>query len=805
MGTGSYVLWFEELGAADVAVVGGKNASLGEMLRALGGRGVRVPEGFAVTAQGYRDFVAANGLAGVVREWLARRREGRASLAEAGEAIRTAFMAGELPGALAEAVGAAYEELGRRLGVREPEVAVRSSATAEDLPEASFAGQQESFLNVRGREAVLAACRRCYASLFTDRAIVYRERHGFDHLKVALSVGIQRMVRADLGAAGVLFTLDPESGFPEVVVVTATWGLGESLVGGAVTPDEYVVYKPLLARGGVRPLLSRTRGHRPVKVVYAPEGQGTVTLPATRAEEESFVLGEEEVLQLARWGVAIEGHYGVPVDVEWARDGVTGELFVVQARPETVHARRRAGRLRTFELGRRGRVLVTGLAVGQGIAAGKVCALGSPREAERFPDGAVLVAAVTDPDWVPVMRRAAAVVTDRGGRTCHAAIVSRELGIPAVVGTGSGTRILREGAEVTVSCAEGEVGRVYEGFLPYEVRELDLGELPTTRTRVMVNLGDPGAAFRWWWLPCDGVGLARVEFIIANHIRAHPLALLRYDDVWDEEARRQIADLARGYGDLGEYFVERLAQGIARIAAPWHPRPVIVRFSDFKSNEYAHLVGGRQFEPVEENPMLGLRGASRYYHPDYRPAFALECRAIRRVRAEMGLGNVAVMIPFCRTPEEADRVLAVMAENGLVRGEDGLEVYVMCEIPANVVLAEEFAARFDGFSVGSNDLTQLALGVDRDSPSLAYLFDERHPAVTRLVADVIRRAHAAGVKVGICGQAPADHPTFVDFLVGEGIDSISVDPERWAEVRRRVAAAEAQSAPAARAGPAELT
>ncbi len=784
------VLWYDDLTAGDVAQVGGKNASLGELRRALAPLGIRVPDGFAVTARGYRHFLAANGLEEPIRTWLGRLARGEATLAAAGAALRALIEGAPFPGDLAEAIGAAYRELCRRYGEGVVDVAVRSSATAEDLPEASFAGQQETFLNVRGEAALLEACRRCFASLFTDRAIAYRDEHGFDHLAVALSVGVQKMVRADLGGAGVLFTLDPESGFPDVVVINATWGLGENLVKGAVTPDEYVVYKPLLDRDGFRPVIGRTLGDKRVRMVYGADG-GTRQVPTTEEERRAFVLSEEEILRLARWGRAIEAHYGRPMDVEWAKDGMTGDLYVVQARPETVHARRAGRALRTFRLKERGRVLVTGLSVGQGIAAGRACLIASPREGERFPDGAVLVTGATDPDWVPVLRRAAAIVTDQGGRTCHAAIVSRELGIPAVVGTGTGTRVIRPGQEVTVSCAEGERGTVYEGVLPFEVAEVDPGELPATRTQVMINLGDPAAAFRWWWLPADGVGLARMEFIIANDIKVHPMAFLYPEEVRDEGARRAIGELARGYADPAEYFVERLAHGIARLAAPRYPRPVIVRFSDFKTNEYAHLIGGREFEPREENPMLGFRGASRYYHERYRAAFALECRALRRVRSEMGLRNVVVMVPFCRTPEEADRVLAAMAENGLARGEDGLEVYVMCEIPANVVLAEEFARRFDGFSIGSNDLTQLVLGVDRDSPALAYLFDERHEAVKRMIAQVIRTAHAAGRKVGICGQAPGDHPDFIDFLVEQGIDSISVDPERFAAVRRRVAAAEA--------------
>lgn len=788
---GVFVRWFEGLTAQDVAVVGGKNASLGEMVRALGDRGVRVPGGFAVTARAYRDFLAANGLEGRIRASLEDLRAGRVSLSQAGKAIRDLFRDAAFPPDLATAVRGAYRELCRREGRDEVDVAVRSSATAEDLPEASFAGQQETFLNVRGEEALLEACRRCYASLFTDRAISYRDQKGFDHLQVALSVGVQRMVRSDRGGAGVLFTLDPESGFRDAVVINAAWGLGENVVRGAVNPDEYVVFKPLLDRAGVRPILAKTLGDKAVKMVYSEgEGGSTRNVPTPEAERHAYVLSDEEILRLARWGCAIEAHYGRPMDVEWAKDGEAGGIFVVQARPETVQSQRRAGVPRTFTLKGKGRRLLTGLSVGQGIAAGRVCLIRHAGDIDRFRDGAVLVTGATDPDWVPVMKRAAGIVTDQGGRTCHAAIVSRELGIPAVVGTGRATQVLRDGQEVTLSCAEGAQGAVYEGILEFEAAEVDLADIPETRTRVMMNVANPAAAFRWWWLPCDGVGLARMEFIIANHIQVHPLALVYFDEVEDEAARRRIRELTRGYPDMKEYFVEKLAQGIATVAASRHPRPVIVRTGDFKTNEYADLIGGRAFEPREENPMLGLRGASRYYRERYREAFALECRALRRVREEMGLRNVIVMIPFCRTPAEADRVLAVMAENGLAHGEDGLQVYVMCEIPSNVILAEEFARRFDGFSIGSNDLTQLVLGVDRDASDLAHLFDERDEAVKRMIRSVIDAAHRSGRTVGICGQAPGDHPEFVDFLVEAGIDSISVDPDRVIAVRRRVAAAE---------------
>jgi len=787
------VVWLGDLDRGRVAEVGGKNASLGEMLRHLAGAGIHVPDGFATTAEAYWRFVDANDLRERIAGTLEDLKRGRLPLARAGRALRRLFTDGAIPPELAEAVAAAYRRLGERIGRRDPDVAVRSSATAEDLPEASFAGQQESFLNVRGERALLRACRRCLASLFTDRAIVYRETHGFDHLKVALSVGVQRMVRADRGAAGVMFSIDTETGFPRVVLINAAWGLGETVVQGTVNPDEYMVFKPLLADPARRPIVHRALGAKARKLVYARgHERPTRLVPTSRRERAAWVLDEAAILQLARWAVAIEAHYGRPMDMEWARDGATGEIFIVQARPETVEARRQAAAFQTYRLTRKGKRLLSGLAIGDAVAMGAACVLRDASEIDRFVDDAVLVTGMTDPDWVPIMKRAAAIVTDHGGRTSHAAIVSRELGLPAIVGTGRATRVLRDGQVVTVSCAEGSEGFVYEGRADVEVRALELRDIPTTRTRVMLNLANPAAALRWWRLPADGVGLARMEFIISAHVKVHPMALVRFARVRDRRARRRIEALTRGYRDKPRFFVDALADGIARIAAAHHPHPVIVRTSDFKTNEYAALIGGRPFEPEEENPMLGWRGASRYASEGYREGFALECQAIRRVREEMGLANVIVMIPFCRTLEEADRTLGAMAAQGLRRGEGGLEVYVMCEIPSNVILAEEFAERFDGFSIGSNDLTQLTLGVDRDSARLAGLFDEENPAVTRLIEQVIRTAHARGRKVGLCGQAPSDRPRFARFLVRAGIDSISVTPDSFIQVKQHVAAAEAE-------------
>ncbi len=792
---GALVRWFEDVRRDDVASVGGKNASLGEMTAKLRDAGIAVPGGFATTAAAYRQVLREAGLDDAMREQLEALERDPEALPKVGAALRKLVGDAPLPKALEREIREAYAELSRRYEVEAADVAVRSSATAEDLPEASFAGQQETFLNVRGADAVLAAVRRCMASLFTDRAIAYRDRHGFDHLSVALSVGVQKMVRSDKAGAGVAFTLDPETGFPRVVVINAAFGLGESVVSGQVDPDQYVVFRPLL--GQARPIVDKRRGGKEIRVDYGEGGEGreTVTREVPEGERLRWVLSDDEILTLATWCERIEAHYGRPMDIEWAKDGESGELFIVQARPETVQRGRNPTSLESFRLEGEGERLVTGLAIGQGIAAGPVCVLGSAAEGAAFPEGGVLVTAMTDPDWVPVMRRAAAIVTDHGGRTSHAAIVSRELGVPAVIGAGDATATLRSGDEVTVSCAEGDAGYVYRGRLAWRQEAISLEDLPETRTRLMMNLATPDAAFRWWRLPARGVGLARMEFILSDAIRVHPMALLRPEQVEDAAARREIEALTAGYEDKAEYFVERLAFGIARIAAALHPEPVVVRTSDFKTNEYAQLLGGRAFEPREENPMLGFRGASRYYSPRYRDAFALECRALRRVREEMGLANVVVMIPFCRTLEEADRVLEIMAEQGLRRGERGLEVFVMAEIPSNILLTEGFAERFDGFSIGSNDLTQLTLGVDRDSAELKHVFDERNPAVKALVADLIRRAHAAGRKVGICGQAPSDYPDFAAFLVEEGIDSISLNPDSLVRTLHTVAEAEARLKP----------
>ncbi|MGQ3686010.1 MAG: phosphoenolpyruvate synthase [Candidatus Loosdrechtia sp.] len=786
-----YICWFEDLSSKDVAIAGGKNASLGEMIRTLKGEGIRIPEGFATTAEAYRKFVEENNLAERMQSLFDDFKSGKRTLEDTGESIRQLFLQAKFPEKIAQGIRNAYQELSRRYQMEESDVAVRSSATAEDLPEASFAGQQETFLNVVGEEDVIESCRKCYASLFTDRAIAYRENLKFDHMSVALSVGIQKMVRADKAGAGVIFSIDTETGFPNVVVINASWGLGENVVKGAVTPDEYEVFKPLLNNEKLKPIIQKELGIKEKKMIYT-EGRHTQNVDTTKEERMSFVLEDEEILKLARWTCIIEKHYGRPMDLEWAKDGVLGELFIVQARPETVHSRKTATTLKTYELKESGKRLLAGSSIGDAIVASKACVMKSVDEMGKFISGSILVTGMTDPDWVPIMKKAKGIITNYGGRTSHAAIVSRELGIPAVIGTENATEVLQDGQEITISCAEGDRGYVYEGMLKFEESEIDLKNIPETRTQIMMNIGSPEASFRWWRLPSKGIGLARMEFIINNIIKIHPMALVHFDRVEDQKAREQIEKFTQGFTDKAEYFVEHLARGIAKIAAPQYPHDVIVRMSDFKTNEYANLIGGKQFEPKEDNPMLGFRGASRYYSKRYQEGFALECRAIKRVREEMGMTNVLIMIPFCRTLEEADRVLDVLAKNGLRRYENGLQIYVMSEIPSNVILAEKFAERFDGFSIGSNDLTQLVLGIDRDSAELAPLFDERNEAVKRMIQEQIAVAHKNNRKVGICGQAPSDYPEFAEFLVRAGIDSLSLNPDSVINVKRRIAEIEKQ-------------
>jgi pyruvate,water dikinase len=779
----SSILWFEEIGIDDIPFVGGKNASLGEMYRELATKGVKVPNGFAVSAEAYRSFLRAAGLDKKIREILndldTRNLE---NLRERGSAIRHAMVSASLSADLEQSITDAYDRLSE--GNPSPvDVAVRSSATAEDLPDASFAGQQETYLNVQGRPGLLEAIKRCFASLFTDRAISYRADKGFDHLKIALSVGIQRMVRSDLATSGVMFSIDTETGFPDVVLINASYGLGENIVQGSVNPDEYYVFKPTLKKG-CRPILQKKIGSKEFKLVYDIGGSKMVkNVPVPLDDRQRFALTDDEILVLSRWACVIEDHYSLktgrfcPMDMEWAKDGRTGELFIVQARPETVQSQKKRDALEIYHLEKRGRVLVIGRSVGEKIASGAVRVIKSPQYLEQFKKGEVLVTDKTDPDWEPIMKNAAAIVTNRGGRTCHAAIVSRELGLPAIVGTETATDTLKDGQIVTISCAEGDTGFVYEGFLPFKMERVNLKELVHPRTKVMMNIGNPEEAFGFSTIPNDGVGLAREEFIITTYIKIHPMALVNYDQIEDLSVKAEIDRLTIGYSNKTEFFVEKLAQGVSTIAAAFYPKDVIVRLSDFKTNEYANLVGGKGFEPAEENPMLGFRGASRYYHPRYQEGFALECRAMKKVRDEMGLTNVKLMIPFCRTVEEGQKVLGELKKNGLERKKNGLEVYMMCEIPSNVILAGDFAQLFDGFSIGSNDLTQLVLGVDRDSEIISSLFDERNPAVKRMISSLISTAKAKGVKVGICGQAPSDYPDFAQFLVREGIDSISLNPD----------------------------
>jgi pyruvate, water dikinase len=800
---GKYVRWYETVGNDDVPIVGGKNASLGELLRGLKDAGVRVPNGFATTAEAYRAFIDANNLEDKIRSELKELEGGKKSLDKVGRTIRRIIRNGSFPDEVEKDIREAYRELSKKYKKDEVDVAVRSSATAEDLPGASFAGQQETFLNVVGEDELIEACRNCYASLFTDRAISYRIDQGFEHMKIALSAGVQKMVRSDLAGSGVMFTLDTDTGFPDVVEINAAWGLGENVVQGRVNPDEYLVFKPLLDVDGSCPIIQRTKGAKEQKMVYSKKGATTPVknVDTTKSERAKYVLDDKEICELARWAMAIEKHYKRPMDIEWAKDGEQNKIYIVQARPETVQSKKQLSALKTYRLKESGKRLVEGLSIGEAIASGPALLIASASEIDRFQDGAVLVTGMTDPDWVPIMKRAAAIVTDHGGRTSHAAIVSRELGVPAVVGTGNATQALKDGQDITVSCAEGETGYVYDGLLDFEAKELDLSDIPETITTMMMIIASPGGAFRWWRLPVHGIGLARMEFIINNVIRIHPMALVRYDSLKDKSAAREIQKLTADYEDKTEYFVDHLAQGVAMIAASQYPDEVIIRTSDFKTNEYANLIGGEEFEPKESNPMLGFRGASRYANDRYKEGFALECKALKRVRDDYGFTNLVIMIPFCRTVKEADDVLKVMAQHGLKRGENGLQVYVMAEIPSNVILAEEFAKRFDGFSIGSNDLTQLTLGVDRDSEILSSVFDERDEAVKSMIALLIKRAHEKGRKVGLCGQAPSDHPEFADFLVQQGIDTISLNPDSVVEVKRRVAKVEKEMGRSSKAKP----
>ena len=779
------ILWFDEINIKDIPLVGGKNASLGEMYNNLTKKGISVPNGFAVTSFSYWEFLEKSGLKKKIKEAVRNLNiNDIKELSSTGAKIRKLILDATFPKEINLEIEKAYTELSNSQKVKNIAVAVRSSATAEDLPDASFAGQQETYLNIVGKKDLKIAVKKCIASLFTDRAISYRETKGFDHLDVALSVTVQIMVGSESGASGVMFTLDTESGFPGVVLINSSYGLGEYVVKGRVTPDQYYVFKEGLAQGK-KSIISKILGTKEVKLVYGKTGTKQMKVPVS--QQNKFAISDDDVLQLAKWGVEIEKYYGKHQDIEWAKDGKTGELYIVQARPETVKANNDKNFIETYILNKKGKVLLTGTSVGQKIGAGKVRVIDNPKQMKLFKKGEVLVTRITDPDWEPIMRIASAIVTEQGGKTSHAAIVSRELGVPCIVGAKNARKVLKTGEKVTVSCTGGDEGVIYKEMLPFEVQKTEIKQVDKTNTKIMMNVGDPDHAFSLSFLPNDGVGLAREEFIFSNFIRIHPLALLNYDKLQDKKAKKQIAEITRGYKKKSDYAVDKLAEGIARIAASFYPKDVIVRLSDFKTNEYATLIGGKEFEPKEENPMLGWRGASRYYSKEYKPGFKLECDAIKKVREEWGLKNLIVMIPFCRTPEEGQKVLDTMKEFGLERGKEDLQVYVMCEIPSNVILAEDFAQLFDGFSIGSNDLTQLTLGVDRDSALVSHVYSEKNQAVVKLIKDVIHTAHKYKRKVGICGQAPSDYPEFAEMLVREGIDSISLNPDTVIPTRERIA------------------
>jgi len=789
----AFILWFDQLGIEDVPLTGGKNASLGEMYSVLTPKGVSVPNGFAVTAYAYNYLLDKAGIRDAIKQALdGLDTTNMKDLALKGAAARKIIREAEFPQDLADAIIEAYNHLSEQYGGN-TDVAVRSSATAEDLPDASFAGQQETYLNVKGPEELILACKKCFASLFTDRAISYRVDKGFDHFSIGLSIGVQKMVRSDKASSGVMFSIDTESGFKDLVFITSAYGLGENVVQGAVNPDEFLVFKPTL-KAGKDAIISKKIGDKRIKMIYDEGGNKAVkNVDVDIVHRNQYAINDEEITLLAKWAVVIEDHYSEkaghhkPMDMEWAKDGVTGDLFIVQARPETVHSQKEMTQLETFVMKEKGNVLVEGRSVGQRIGSGPVRVIRDVHNIHEFKEGEVLVTEMTDPDWEPIMKIASAIVTNRGGRTCHAAIISRELGIPCLVGTEDGTEKLKDGQEVTVDCSEGDEGFIYEGILPFEIETTKLDQLPKTKTKIMMNLGNPDQAFTDSFIPNEGVGLARMEFIINSFIKIHPLALLHYDQLEDYEAKEKIDELIKGYENKADFFVDQLAFGVAKIAAAFYPKKVILRLSDFKSNEYANLIGGKQFEPVESNPMIGWRGASRYYKEGYKEGFALECRAIKRVREDFGLTNLELMIPICRTIEEGHKVLAEMEANGLKKGENGLKVNVMCEVPSNVILADQFLDIFDGFSIGSNDLTQFTLACDRDSEIIADIYDERNEAVKRLISQVIKVANEKGKYIGICGQGPSDHEDFAMFLVQEGIQSMSLNPDTVIKTTLKIA------------------
>ncbi len=770
------ILKFEETGIADVAKVGGKNASLGEMYTKLSAKGIRIPNGFATTSSAFWHFIDTNDIRSKLAEVLKKLdRETYTNLKDVGKAARAIIMSAKMPDDLATAIIEYYHQLGT-----DTAVAVRSSATAEDLPQASFAGQHESYLNIQGDKAVLEAVQKCFASLYTDRAIKYREDNGFAHEKVALSAGIQKMVRSDKACSGVGFTLEPESGFRNVIHISGVWGLGENIVQGTVTPDEFYIFKPSL-KAGKKAILQKKLGEKALTMTYATDdnsGATTINTETPQDKRKTYVLNDEEITTIARWALMIEEHYDKPMDIEWAKDGISGELYMLQARPETVHSRKNPLLLHEYTLAEKGTAIVKGEAIGSKIASGTVRILNSPADGYKLQKGDIVVTELTSPDWDPLLKTAAAIITDKGGRTSHASIVARELGVPAIVGTGNGTSVLKDGQTVTVSCAEGKTGVVYDGVLKWKETSLDFSEMKMpAHTKAMMIVGDPSKAYKLSFYPNDGVGLMRIEFIINHYVQVHPMALVKFNELKDAEAKQKIEELTNNAADKEQYFIDKLSQGVATIAAAFYPKDVIVRMSDFKTNEYANLLGGKDFEPVEENPMIGFRGASRYYNPLYTQGFRLECEAMKTVRNEMGLTNVKLMIPFCRTVEEGEKVIEVMKQYGLQQGDNGLEIYVMAEIPSNVIQAEDFAEVFDGFSIGSNDLTQLTLGIDRDSAIIANLFSEQNKSAKTMIGTVIEKAKNIGSKIGLCGQAPSDYPEFAQYLVEKGIDSISFNPD----------------------------
>ncbi len=770
------ILWFRELNIKDVKYVGGKNASLGEMYQKLTKKGVNIPNGFAITAYSYQYLIKHNKIEKEMKKILKGLNTSNVQdLAKRGKQVRNLILNAEFPEKLTKEIEKAYDKLCKEYG-QNTDVAVRSSATAEDLPDASFAGQQETYLNIRGKEELIKACKKCFASLFTNRAISYRVDKKFNHFKVSLSIGIQKMIRSDKAYSGVIFSIDTDSGFKDIVLINASYGLGENVVKGTVNPDSYYIFKPTLLQG-FKPIIEKKVGEKKLKMIYTNnKNNPTKNILTSEKERKSFVLNQDELLQLSKWACIIEQHYKKPMDIEWAKDGITKKLFIVQARPETVQSQKNKNIVEDYEMVKKGPIITTGQSVGSKVGSGTANIITNVKDINKLKKGDVLVTEMTDPDWEPIMKIASAIVTEKGGRTCHAAIISRELGVPCIVGTNNATKKIKSGEKITVSCADGEKGFVYKGILPFKINKINVKKSKRPKTKIMMNVGNPEQAFEFSFIPNDGVGLAREEFIINEYIKIHPKALINFSKIKDKKTRQKIEALTYGYKNKTEFFVNKLAQGVGMIGAAFYPKDVIVRLSDFKSNEYANLIGGKEYEPIENNPMLGWRGASRYYS-DYKDAFALECKAMKKVREEFGLKNVKLMIPFCRTVEEGKKVLEEMKKNGLTRGKDDLEIYVMCEIPSNVILADEFSEIFDGFSIGSNDLTQLTLGLDRDSELVSSIYDERNMAVKKLIALVISKAKKNNKKIGICGQAPSDFPEFAQFLVHCGIDSISLNPD----------------------------